>query len=83
MAKKSKTKTDPGMSDAAVWAKTGRTRPHWLKVLNEAGAKRMTHSQIARYLHEEHRKLKDAKAAARMKAHWVQRLGKLKKLLED
>jgi hypothetical protein len=47
-------KTDPGMSDAAVKAKTGKTWPEWFAVLDKAGAKQMTHPQIATYLAAEH-----------------------------
>ena len=47
-------KADPGMSDAAVRAKTGKTWPEWFAILDEAGARQMTHPQIATYLASEH-----------------------------
>jgi len=47
-------KADPGMSDAAVQAKTGKTWPEWFVVLDKAGAQQMTHRQIATYLASEH-----------------------------
>src|SRR5689334_305031 len=47
-------KAAPGMSDAAVQAKTGKTWPDWFAVLDKAGAQQMTHPQIAAYLASEH-----------------------------
>ncbi len=41
-----KTKQSPRMSDAAVKAKTGKTWSEWFKILDAAGAKRMTHQEI-------------------------------------
>jgi len=42
---------NPGMSDRAVAAKTGRTWAQWVRTLNSAGAAKMTHRDIAGYLH--------------------------------
>ena len=47
-----KTKTAPRMSDEAVQAKTGKNWKQWFAVLDKAGAKKMTHKEIARYLSE-------------------------------
>jgi uncharacterized protein YndB with AHSA1/START domain len=44
---------DPGMSDAAVQVKTGKNWAEWCALLDEAGASRMTHKEIAAYLHDE------------------------------
>ncbi len=41
-----------GISSEAVRAKTGRSWAEWLKILDKAGAKKMPHSGIAKYLHE-------------------------------
>jgi len=52
------TKTEPSkpprMSDAAVKAKTGKAWPEWLKILDAAGAKRMTHQEIVALLSRKH-----------------------------
>lgn len=42
------------MSDEAVKAKTRKTWKEWFSVLDRAGAKKMTHQEIANYLHTEH-----------------------------
>jgi hypothetical protein len=42
-----------GISDAAVQAKTGKTWPEWLALLDRAGARKMNHQEIASYLHDE------------------------------
>jgi len=47
-----KSKTAPRMSDDAVKAKTGKTWAQWFAVLEKAGAKKMTHQEITRYLSE-------------------------------
>ena len=39
------------MSDEAVKAKTGRTWKDWFAILDKAGARKMTHQEIATYLH--------------------------------
>lgn len=44
----------PRMSDEAVKAKTGKTWKEWFAVLDHAGAKKMTHQEIANYLHTKH-----------------------------
>jgi hypothetical protein len=41
------------MSDEAVKAKTGKTWKEWFAILDKAGAKKMTHPEIARYLNSE------------------------------
>jgi len=48
------TTTKPSMSDAAVKAKTGWTWPEWFKLLDAAGAKKMSHQQIVALLSEKH-----------------------------
>jgi hypothetical protein len=45
-----KPSVNPGMSDAAVAAKTGKTWAEWVRALNAAGAARMTHREIAQHL---------------------------------
>ena len=40
----------PRMSDDAVKSKTGKTWSQWFKTLDAAGAKKMTHQEIARHL---------------------------------
>src|SRR5262245_57434107 len=42
----------PRMGDEAVQAKTGKNWKEWFAVLDKAGAKKMTHQEIARYLSE-------------------------------
>jgi Activator of Hsp90 ATPase homolog 1-like protein. len=42
----------PRMSDEAVKAKTGKNWKQWFSLLDKAGAKKMTHQEIARYLSE-------------------------------
>jgi hypothetical protein len=41
-----------GIGDEAVRAKTGRTWSEWIATLDTAGAREMTHSEIAALLHE-------------------------------
>ena len=43
----------PRMSDEAVKAKTGKTWKQWFAILDKAGAKKMNHQEIARYLKTE------------------------------
>ena len=50
MAGAKKSRPNPGMSDAAVAAKTGKTWAEWVRTLDAAGAERMTHQEIAGYL---------------------------------
>ena len=52
--KKAPTKPGPGMRDAAIKAKTGKTWAQWLAVLDKAGAAKMSHAEIAQYLHDTH-----------------------------
>ena len=42
-----------GVSSEAVQTKTGRGWDDWFVILDDAGAKEMTHTRIARYLREE------------------------------
>lgn len=49
--KDTKNKQGPRMSDAAVQAKTGKTWKQWFAILDKAGAKKMTHQEIVKYLH--------------------------------
>ncbi|MFM9995185.1 MAG: hypothetical protein ACKVU4_05225 [Phycisphaerales bacterium] len=44
-----------GIGDAAVRKATGRGWGEWLAILDAAGARRMTHAQIAEHLHEHER----------------------------
>ena len=44
----------PGMSDAAVKAKTGKDWAGWFGALDKAGAVKLKHPQIAQLLHEKH-----------------------------
>ena len=42
------------MGDAAVKAKTGKVWAEWFKILDQAGAKKMSHQEIVALLSEEH-----------------------------
>ena len=53
MATKAKKATAPRMSDEAVKAKTGKNWKQWFAILDKAGAKKMTHQEIAKYLNTE------------------------------
>jgi hypothetical protein len=44
----------PRMSDEAVKAKTGKTWKDWFSVLDKAGARKMTHQEIVKFLNSEH-----------------------------
>lgn len=44
----------PNMSDVAVKAKTGKDWASWFGALDEAGAAKLKHPQIAQLLHEKH-----------------------------
>lgn len=46
--------SDPGMSDAAVLAKTGKNWEQWFKILDAAGAASLPHKQIAILLSEKY-----------------------------
>ncbi|MSO98529.1 MAG: hypothetical protein EXR11_09985 [Rhodospirillaceae bacterium] len=41
----------PGMSDAAIKARTGRTWPQWVKALDAAGARALDHRDIVKLVH--------------------------------
>jgi hypothetical protein len=45
---------DPGMSDEAITKGTGRDWDSWFRILDAWGATGRTHTEIARYLNEEH-----------------------------
>ena len=45
----------PGMSDAAVKAKTGKTWAQWFAVLDQAGAAAMSHKDITKLLSARHK----------------------------
>jgi Activator of Hsp90 ATPase homolog 1-like protein len=53
MKKQSDNNKRPRMSDAAVKAKTGKVWKEWFEILDEAGAKKMPHKEIAKYLSTE------------------------------
>lgn len=93
MATATKAAKGPRMSDEAVKAKTGKTWKEWFTILDKAGATKMTHQEIVKLLNTnqgddqnqvavQHSRLADAKAAAKMKAHWGQALERLRKQLE-
>jgi uncharacterized protein YndB with AHSA1/START domain len=42
----------PRMSDAAVQAKTGKTWKEWFAILDKAGARKLSHQDIVKHLHE-------------------------------
>ena len=42
--------TGPRMSDEAVRAKTGKTWKEWFAILDKAGAKKLSHQEIVKYL---------------------------------
>ncbi len=48
-------KASPGMSDAAVKAKTGKTWAEWFAALDKAGAKAMSHKEITKLLSTRHK----------------------------
>src|SRR4249920_761182 len=50
MASKAKTAATPRLSDQAVQAKTGKNWKEWFAILDKAGAKKMTHQEIVKYL---------------------------------
>jgi hypothetical protein len=51
---KSITTQAPRMSDEAVEAKTGKNWKQWFALLDKAGAKKMSHKEIVKYLNTEH-----------------------------
>lgn len=49
-----KAKQSPRMSDDAVKAKTGKAWAQWFKILDAAGAKKMTHQERVALLNQKH-----------------------------
>lgn len=47
-------KKSPRMGDEAVKAKTGKVWKEWFSILDRAGAKKMSHQEIANLLHTKH-----------------------------
>jgi hypothetical protein len=45
---------EPGISDEAVKAKTGKTSAEWFAILDKAGARKMKHREIVALLEEGH-----------------------------
>lgn len=54
MATKRATATAPRMSDEAVHGKTGKNWKEWFAILDKAGARKLTHQEIVKYLNTEH-----------------------------
>ncbi len=52
MAARKRAPADPGISDAAVAAKTGKNWAAWVRALDKAGGACMTHREIAAYLYD-------------------------------
>jgi hypothetical protein len=44
----------PRLGDAAVKAKTGKNWKEWFTILDKAGARKMNHQEIVKYLNSEH-----------------------------
>jgi uncharacterized protein YndB with AHSA1/START domain len=53
MASKAGASGTPRMRDEAVQAKTGKTWKEWFAILDKAGAKKMSHQEIVKYLNTE------------------------------
>jgi uncharacterized protein YndB with AHSA1/START domain len=53
-AKKSGVPTKAQSGDAAVLSRTGKTWDQWFGILDQAGAVKMKHAEIARYVYEKH-----------------------------
>jgi uncharacterized protein YndB with AHSA1/START domain len=51
MSAKAQPAIAPRMSDDAVQAKTGKTWKEWFAILDKAGAAKMNHQEIVKYLH--------------------------------
>jgi uncharacterized protein YndB with AHSA1/START domain len=51
MATATKKTAEPRMSDTAVKAKTGKNWKEWFAILDKAGATKMSHQEIVKYLH--------------------------------
>jgi hypothetical protein len=54
MPKISTETTSPRMSDEAVKAKTGKTWKEWFAILDKAGARKLTHGEIVKFLNSKH-----------------------------
>jgi hypothetical protein len=54
MTNKTKRATAPRMSDASLKEKTGKTWKEWLAILDKAGASKLSHQEIVKFLHAEH-----------------------------
>lgn len=54
MARKQETTKTAGIGDEAVKARTGKTWPAWLKIIDKAGGRKLSHKQIVAYLSEHH-----------------------------
>jgi len=54
MAKTSTETKSPRMSDVAVKAKTGKTWKEWFAILDKAGAHKLTHGEIVKFLNSKH-----------------------------
>jgi hypothetical protein len=50
MANRAGESKGPRMSDSAVKAKTGKTWKEWFAILDKAGASKMNHQEIVKYL---------------------------------
>jgi uncharacterized protein YndB with AHSA1/START domain len=50
MANNTNDAKSPRMSDAAVQSKTGKTWKEWFAILDQAGARKMNHQEIVKYL---------------------------------
>ena len=53
MATRTNKTTAPRMSDEAVQAKTGKTWKEWFAILDRAGARKLRHQEIVKYLSAE------------------------------
>ena len=53
MTTKSSKATGPRLGDAAVKAKTGKVWKEWFAILDKAGARKMNHQEIVKYLNSE------------------------------
>jgi uncharacterized protein YndB with AHSA1/START domain len=54
MATKAATSAGPRMSDEAVKTKTGKTWKDWFAILDKAGARKMSHQEIVKFLNTKH-----------------------------
>ena len=53
MASKTNSSVAPRMSDEAVQAKTGKNWKEWFAILDKAGAKKLSHQEIVKYLNKQ------------------------------